>query len=1595
MRRRKKLSRRARVRCRHRACLERRDEREHRGRHRGQRARPQRPQRDAPRRARSVRSPQRAHKRVGRRHARRRQLRQCRPQRAHMHRARRVVRGGVCAAQCMHRVEHGMQRRHRRTMRRRARDPCDRGDTHRIVVRHRCQRRTHRYLARVIVARAAIRPPHVWHARARERGQHGAVGQQLRLGGHERLRCVHERRLAQRRIARGDRHKRGLRQARLAQGGQARREAARGRERRGARGRGRGRLERHAAAQRVRRDGGGDERRRGQRRRHTRKRRDARVRRAHMHLEAAVAHRAAELAVARVDRHKDTERRVRAHLGHAAVDHAALAKHERAMRLKQRVEAVQHRRGAQIRIFEQDPRAAPRRAHERTVDPLKLAGAARTHRKKRTDARVCLGVKQRRSLGEARAEVCVRRAERRTQPLGRRERRAAVGAAARARGRGVERGAQLGRRRTARIHVVALLKRAKHVHRVCAGTEAQLLERAARELGQHPHEARLASARGARDDRKQAQAHAVARGLEARELGGQQRERGGGPRSGARHDSMADARLVRRDERGRRRRGRRTPKRVRREACGGGAVRIGAQPRRVQRKHIVERVAGAARRQLEPAQQVAQVKLPRRAGAAEAVVRRGRKGGVEAHQRCDVDTGVQRRADRAEVRVAELGDVHLDEAIQQRPGQALARAALVVRVLRGKQPKGGMLGKRAADLGHVYAAAVVEARVEALEHRLRREVHFVEQDPRAALHRVEERGRAPRKLARAPALDRQLGAKQVDQLGLLGQVDARELVPRERRKARNQARLARARATLQQHAAPGQHTRAQHPQRIARRRRRLERKRGAPRVRAALAQRKRADMQRLGRLAHGTQRRVVRAQRGRRSEPVHLVVAPRRQRRKPRGRHRGRRRQRAEAVHDGQRRAVRKRKRRRERRALVRHAQKPGPPDEVAHAEARVLRAADLRREPLRKGKHALGPHTQRGRQLRVHNRGLVRGVVDGRHPDLGEAVAQRGAQLLLAIVAAGVHRRNHLEAIGSRDNDVVARLLGQHERALALKHTVQALKHAVVRKRHLVEQQVLAAAHRLDEGTIDPGKQRGRLGHLGARSRRLGRVDALQRSGHVLKCAVRDASTRRRRPRVGRERRAVPHRALAAEQIRAVCALVAVERVQAAARRRGKHVAHGRLAGTRLADQEYRLVLVQRRGRQAHEAAQRRRPHEAGALRGRAQRREALRAELRTQRRRTPIQLVDVDAHAHHLFDHCAHRVAVGRVARAFCEQHVARVRKLLVADGAARAPAKEVAQRRKCGLFKHTLRRAAALQLGKHGNDALCVRRRNRAAPRKDRRKLSLRHVVKVQLDKAVAERAAQHLAPGVCARRVLRRKQHKLRMRADDLARLGQQQLAVVVEQAVQRLEHVGRRKVQLVQHEPVATAQRRHQQALGEHELPIGVRRVRAEVLLHVRVLVVVDAHKAVARTPRKVLDGARLARARRALDEDRTRAPHERTRQRAQLCLDTRRHHIVRRRVRRQRTDLEPEAADQHVAVVGRRRDVPCHALIARAVRDAALRHRAQPRSARCVQQRRERQRNALGQRAAQAVPRCNRSRKRQRPRERAHRVVRPLSRAVR
>ena len=96
----------------------------------------------------------------------------------------------------------------------------------------------------------------------------------------------------------------------------------------------------------------------------------------------------------------------------------------------------------------------------------------------------------------------------------------------------------------------------------------------------------------------------------------------------------------------------------------------------------------------------------------------------------------------------------------------------MVRVLGCKEPEVGMALERLAELRDVHLATMVQTRVQALQNGLRCEVHLVKKNPFAALHGAQERSVTPGEVTRLGTIHWYVCAKQVHEVGLVGQVDS-------------------------------------------------------------------------------------------------------------------------------------------------------------------------------------------------------------------------------------------------------------------------------------------------------------------------------------------------------------------------------------------------------------------------------------------------------------------------------------------------------------------------------------------------------------------------------------------------------------------------------------------------------------------------------------------------------------------------------------------------------------------------------------------------------------------------------------------------------
>ena len=90
--------------------------------------------------------------------------------------------------------------------------------------------------------------------------------------------------------------------------------------------------------------------------------------------------------------------------------------------------------------------------------------------------------------------------------------------------------------------------------------------------------------------------------------------------------------------------------------------------------------------------------------------------------------------------------------------------------------------------------------------------------------------------------------------------------------------------------------------------------------------------------------------------------------------------------------------------------------------------------------------------------------------------------------------------------------------------------------------------------------------------------------------------------------------------------------------------------------------------------------------LGGALQRGQSFCAQLRCEGISAVIERIRIDVNAHDLLQHIAHRLGITRMPRALRQEHVPCLSELLVPVGAAHAPSKQVTQRSKGMLLKHT---------------------------------------------------------------------------------------------------------------------------------------------------------------------------------------------------------------------------------------------------------------------------------------------------------------------
>ena len=282
----------------------------------------------------------------------------------------------------------------------------------------------------------------------------------------------------------------------------------------------------------------------------------------------------------------------------------------------------------------------------------------------------------------------------------------------------------------------------------------------------------------------------------------------------------------------------------------------------------------------------------------------------------------------------------------------------------------------------------------------------------------------------------------------------------------------------------------------------------------------------------------------------------------------------------------------------------------------------------------------------------------------------------------------------------------------------------------------------------------------------------------------------------------------------------MAVDNVELVPERGSKRLADGRLARAGFTHQQHGLLEAHAPRHQAqqplctlgvNEALER-----AAERKGFARRRHRAPSQhcrdihlpaSRVQRRHVQGDLDD-------FLQHLLHRVFLLRAAQALSEQHEALLRHQVVAvrgrSGKAVSPLEEIARRDKgVPARKDVGALPPPVQLLHDRDNLLGARRRDLAALLDHFLELLVRDVIDVHLEEAVAKGPRHHLAAAIrAAGGVLGGKEHEVRVRLDRLLRLGDQQLAVVVKEAIEHFEHLRGGQVELIQHQPVPCAQGLH-------------------------------------------------------------------------------------------------------------------------------------------------------------------------------------------
>mmetsp|Transcript_53170 Transcript_53170/g.159130 ORF Transcript_53170/g.159130 Transcript_53170/m.159130 type:complete len:809 (-) Transcript_53170:45-2471(-) len=242
------------------------------------------------------------------------------------------------------------------------------------------------------------------------------------------------------------------------------------------------------------------------------------------------------------------------------------------------------------------------------------------------------------------------------------------------------------------------------------------------------------------------------------------------------------------------------------------------------------------------------------------------------------------------------------------------------------------------------------------------------------------------------------------------------------------------------------------------------------------------------------------------------------------------------------------------------------------------------------------------------------------------------------------------------------------------------------------------------------------------------------------------------------------------------------------------------------------------------------------------------------------------------HLPEHLPHRLSLLLVPEPLGQQHEPLGGQFALGARPPPRPAEQITGGNETVLpAEHPAPAPSVPERHHHLHQELGVGGGTAASQFQDRAHLTGGDVPHVKLHESIAERPGQGLPSPVRAAGVLGGEQSKVRVGADRLVRLREVQLPIVVQQPIQSLEDLGGGQVQLVQDDPVPPAQCLDQNAVPKFEASFRVGGVASRVLLHVCVLVVVDADAPMAEAGSEVFDQRGLTCRGGTLEEDRPRS----------------------------------------------------------------------------------------------------------------------------